>query len=153
MTPKKQVSTTLSLFQSRLDQIIDLDHELCILANRIDWSQFETAYAKYYSEKKGARGKAIRLMVGLLYLKNAFNESDESVVARFLENPYWQYFCGYEYFQHELPIDPSSLSRFRGRIGEEGIELMLKALVKVARSEGFLTAADLRRVNVDTTVL
>lgn len=140
------------LFQSRLDQIIDMKHPLCIAAEQIDWSFIEEQFGKYYHEKQGAPGKPVRLMVGLLYLKRAFDESDESVVDRFIENPYWQYFCGFEYFQHGFPIDPSSLSRFRGRIGEAGVEKLLQALLKTAQENGYLKRSDLNQVNVDTTV-
>ncbi len=139
------------LFQSRLDQILNRNHPLFILADKIDWSVFDDAFGKTYSDQ-GAPGKPIRLMVALQYLKHAFDQSDEGVVTHFLENPYWQYFCGFVYFQHEFPIDPSSMTRFRQRIGEEGVEEMLKALLEVARDEGHLGKVDLRRVNVDTTV-
>jgi IS5 family transposase len=140
------------LFQSRLDQILNMKHPLCILASQINWSYFEQKFGVYYSEERGAPGKPIRLVVGLHYLKHAYNESDESVVDRFMENPYWQYFCGYEYFQHHLPIDPSSLSRWRGRVGERGIEKLLKELLQTAQRSGHLKRSDLNQVNVDTTV-
>ena len=76
---------------------------------------------------------------GLHYLKHAFNESDESVVGRFLENPYWQYFCGFEYFQHELPLDPSSLVRWRKRLGPERLEKMLVQTLETAKRGKLLT--------------
>lgn len=91
-------------------------------------------------------------MVGLHYLKYAFDESDESVVYRFIENPYWQYFCGYEYFQKSLPIDPSSLTRFRKCIGSEGVEHFLQELLCTAKRVGALKESHLNKVNVDTTV-
>jgi len=91
-------------------------------------------------------------MVGLHYLKYSFNESDESVLERFLENPYWQYFCGFKYFQHNLPIDSSSLTRFRKRFGESGSEKLLEELIQTAKREGHLKRRDLDKVNIDTTV-
>jgi IS5 family transposase len=97
------------LFRSRLDQILDRQHPLYQLAHQIDWLVFDKRFGSLYAEK-GRPGKATRLLVGLHYLKHAFDESDESVVARFLENPYWQYFCGFEYFIHRLPLDPSSVT-------------------------------------------
>jgi IS5 family transposase len=100
----------------------------------------------------GAPAKATRLMVGLQYLKYTFNESDESVVARWVENPYWQYFCGFTHLQHECPIDPSSLSRWRKRVGVERVEALLHETIALAQREGHVTQADLARVNVDTTV-
>lgn len=151
MTPKKQYEAP-NLFQSRLDQILNMNHPLCILAQKIDWNYFEKEFGSYYTENRGSPGKPIRLYVGLHYLKHAFSESDESAVERFLENPYWQYFCGYEYFQHSFPIDPSSMTRWRNRIGEAGVEIMLKALLQTAQDNDYLKRSDLNQVNVDTTV-
>jgi IS5 family transposase len=85
-------------------------------------------------------------------LKHTFDESDESVLERFLENPYWQYFCGFEYFQHRLPIDSSSLTRFRKRIGDSGVEVMFKELLDTARRGDHLKRSHLNKVNIDTTV-
>ncbi len=151
MQPKKHYESP-DLFRNRLDQIVNMNHELILLAQRIDWSYFEKKFGAYYVEKKGRPGKPIRLMVGLHYLKQAFDESDESVLYGFLENPYWQYFCGYEHFQKDLPIDPSSLTRFRKRLGAEGIEHLLKELLSTAKRTGQLKKSHLNKVNVDTTV-
>jgi len=91
MKPKRPLQDQSDLFRSRLDQILDRKHPLFVLANQIDWPVFEKKFGKLYADK-GRPALATRLMVGLHYLKHAFNESDESVVARLLENPYWQYF-------------------------------------------------------------
>ncbi len=109
MQPKPQISDQGDLFRSRLDQMLDRQHELYRLADQIDWSFFEREFGPLYSVKMGRPGVPIRLLVGLHYLKHAFIESDESVVARFVENPYWQHFCGFEFFQHRLPLDPTTL--------------------------------------------
>ncbi|MFW6039233.1 MAG: IS5 family transposase [bacterium] len=93
-----------------------------------------------------------RLIAGLLYLQHAYNLSDEAVVERWVENPYFQHFCGEKYFQHELPIDPSSLTRWRQRIGEEGVELLLAETVAVAKREGVVKRQSLERLSVDSTV-
>ena len=151
MKPKKQHETP-DLFRSRLDQILNHHHPIFRLANQIDWSVFEEQFGKTYDEKNGRPGCPIRLMVGLHYLKYAFNESDESVVSHFLENPYWQYFCGYEYFLHHLPIDSSSLTRFRKRLGSGGFEELFKQTVETAKRENHLTRSHLNKVNIDTTV-
>ena len=151
MKPKHQ-EQSLPLFQSRLDQIINMSHPLSRLARSIGWSVFEDEFEGYYCDDNGRPGKSIRLMVGLHYLKHAFNESDESVVARFLENPYWQYFCGFEYFQHQFPIDPTSLVKWRKRVGAENLELLLKETVSTARRGKLLKKSDCKRINVDTTV-
>ena len=151
MQPKKTYEAP-DLFKASLDQIINTNHPLCILANQINWASLEEQFKATYVENWGRPGSPIRLMVGLHYLKHTFNESDESVIARFLENPYWQYFCGFDYFQHELPIDSSSLTRFRQRIGESGVEQLFKALLETAQRTGSLKKSHLNKVNVDTTV-
>ena len=104
MKPRSQPRDAFELFQSHFDQLLDPRHELVLLANKIDWSGLEAGFVDTYHPDNGAPAKAIRLMVGLHYLKYTFNESDESVVARWVENPYWQYFCGYTHMQHECPI-------------------------------------------------
>ncbi len=152
MKPKKpKHQDQADLFRSRLDQILDRKHPLFVLANQIDWSVFEKKFGKLYADK-GRPALATRLMVGLHYLKHAFNESDESVVARLLENPYWQYFCGFEFFIHRLPLDPSSLVRWRKRIGPKGMEQLLVETLETAKRGEHLTESHMERVNVDTTV-
>jgi transposase, IS5 family len=148
-SPKKRDHE--DLFRSRLDQILNRRHSLFVLANRIDWTVFDNTFGPLYSEK-GRPGKPTRLLVGLHYLKHAFNESDESVVARLLENAYWQYFCGFEYFVHRLPLDPSSMTRWRNRIGPKGLEQLLSETLETAKRDEKLTEKHMERVNVDTTV-
>jgi len=140
------------LFRAQLEQILNRDHPLYGLANEVDWSVFEQEFGPLYVENFGRPGLPIRLVVGLHYLKYSYNESDESVVERFLENPYWQYFCGYEYFKHEIPLDPSSLVRWRRRVGSAGMEKLLKETIEMAKRKGLMKARHLERVNVDTTV-
>ena len=151
MKPKKHFETP-DLFRARMDQILKHSHQLFVLANKIDWSVFDEAFGQSYDDKTGRPGCPTRLMVGLHYLKYAFNESDESVLARFLENPYWQYFCGFEYFQHELPIDSSSMTRFRKRLGTGGAEKLFEQVIETAKRGKHLTRSHLNKVNVDTTV-
>ena len=91
-------------------------------------------------------------MVGLLYLKHTYDESDESVVARWVENPYWQFFCGCQYMQHDLPIDPSSLSKWRKRVGAERLEKLLEATLHTALAMKAVRPQEFQQVNVDTTV-
>jgi len=151
MKPKKPQQDQTELFRSRLDQILDRRHPLCVLAHQIDWSVFDREFGTLYADK-GRAALATRLMVGLHYLKHAFNESDESVVARLLENPYWQYFCGFAFFIHRLPLDPSSLVRWRKRIGPQGLEQLLGETLETAKRGDHLTERHLERINVDTTV-
>jgi len=93
----------------RLESLLDATHPLVKLTQRIDWDEYVKQFGKLYSEE-GRPGVPIRVIVGLHYLKSLYNESDENVVAKWVENPYWQYFCGCETFQHELPCHPTSLS-------------------------------------------
>ena len=135
MQPKKQISSPqLDMFRNRLESILNHRHELYRLSGLIDWEVFEGEFGRLYSEE-GRPGIPIRLLVGLTYLSHAFNTSDEETVRRWVENPYHQYFCGEEYFRHTLPIDPSSLSRWRKRIGELGSELILKLTVQAGFSQ------------------
>jgi IS5 family transposase len=113
--------------------MINRKHPLCRLAEEINWKVFEEEFGVFYVEKVGRPGLPIRLMAGLHYLKNSCNESDGSVVERFLENPYRQYFCGYEYFQYEAPIDPTSLVKWRNLVGAEGMESLLKENIESAK--------------------
>ena len=92
------------------------------------------------------------MMVGLHILKHMHDLSDEAVCARWVENPYFQYFCGEEYFQFELPIERSSMTRWRHRIGPEGMEKVFQESLGVAHRTGALRTKDLKRVTVDTTV-
>jgi len=115
------------LFRSSLEQIDDRTHPLYVLANKIDWKRFDVAFGNLFKQKKGRPALPTQLVVVLHYLKHAFNESDESVVTRLLENPYWQYFCGFKHFQHELPIDPSSMTRWRMRLGPKNRSLETKS--------------------------
>jgi len=140
------------LFFTRLDQILNRQHPLFELANQIDWFFFDQEFGPLFVENVGRPGLSTRLVIGLHYLKHAFNESDESVVGHFLENPYWQYFCGFEYFQHELPLDPSSLVRWRKRLGPERLEKLLVQTLETAKRGKLLTERHVERVNVDTTV-
>jgi IS5 family transposase len=151
MKPKKpQHQDQEELFRSRLDQILNRQHPLFVLADQIDWSVFDQKFGRLYADK-GRPALSTRLMVGLHYLKHAFNESDESVVERLLENGYWQYFCGFEFFIHHLPLDPSSLVRWRKRIGPENMEQLLVETLETAKRGDHLTERHMERVNVDTT--
>ena len=104
-------SHSADLFRSQLSQMLNMSHPLVRLSERMNWDQFEAQIDVIYSGGSGQPPLPTRLLIGLHYLKYTFNESDESVVERWMKNPYWQYFCGYEYLQHELPLHPTSLTR------------------------------------------
>ncbi len=152
MKPKSQSRDTFELFQSHFDQLLNPKHELVVLAHKIDWSSLEAAFVDCYNPDMGAPAKAVRLMVGLHYLKYTFSESDESLVDRWVENPYWQYFCGYTHMKHECPIHPTSMTKWRNRVGADRLEELLKETIRVAIREKHLPWRDLRRITVDTTV-
>ena len=139
------------LFRSRLDAIIDPRHELVRLGGLIDWSGFEAAFGRFY-KPVGRPALPTRLMVGLCYLKHAFDLSDEALIERWCENPYWQHFCGFVFFQHRPPCDPTSLVRFRRRIGPDGMERLLAETVRAGLESGAVRPSSLERVSVDTTV-
>ena len=120
-----QKETQKGLFFS-LEDTLNPKHPLYILANKIDWSLFEKEFKKLYCENYGRPCKPIRLMCGLLILKHLRNISDESIVAQWSENAYYQYFCGEFNFSIDVPCTPTELVHFRKRIGEKGIELILK---------------------------
>lgn len=119
------------LFRSRLRQIIDLRHELCVASGMIDWAGLAEDLSQYYCTDTGRPGEPVRLMAGLLFLKDLKGLSDEEVCATWRENPYFQYFCGEEFFQHRLPVEPPSLSIFRKRIGKDGMERLLRETVRL----------------------
>ena len=114
-----------------LEVMLNHKHPLYILANLIDWDVFESGFKKHYCSNNGRPSKPIRLMTGLLMLKHIRNISDESVVEQFSENAYYQYFCGSQMFSCEAPCAASELVHFRHRIGEEGVELILKESIRV----------------------
>ena len=144
--------TDIDLFRQELINLIDRRHELCVLAGKIDWRTLERQFGGLYLAGVGRPGHPIRLMVGLQLLKYLRNISDEEVVATWVENPYWQYLCGEQYFCHDLPIDPSLMTCFRNRIGSEGCEFILGLTVQTGLATKTIAASSLAVVNVDTTV-
>ncbi|MFM7331921.1 MAG: IS5 family transposase [Brachymonas sp.] len=140
------------LFRLELVNMIDLRHDLCALAAKIDWKALEARFGGLYAAGVGRPGHPIRLMVGLQLLKHIRDESDEDIVRAWVENPYFQYFCGEQYFRHDLPIDPSLMTGFRQRIGTEGCEFILALTVQTGLATKTITASSLGVVNVDTTV-
>ncbi|ASY73833.1 IS5-like element ISRsp18 family transposase [Sinorhizobium fredii] len=140
------------LFRSRLDQIINMKHELVRLAQAIDWPVLEARFGTVYSDGAGMPPLPTRLMAGLAILKHTFNLSDEALCERWVENPYFQYLCGEEFFRHELSFDRSSMTRWRQRMGEERIGALLQESLAVAIKTGAMKPQDTRQVIVDTTV-
>jgi IS5 family transposase len=150
LTSPKKHSPQLGMFSGLSDQL-NQKHPLYLLAHTINWQVFEDAFKVYYSEKMGKPAKPIRLMVSLLILKYVRNLSDENLVEQWAENLYYQYFSGEQHFQPSIPCVPTELVAFRQRIGEAGMELILKESIRVNKpaDDNDSTAA---AVSVDTTV-
>src|SRR5258707_1787738 len=140
------------LFRPALDRIIDLDHALARLAGLIDWDFLDTRFSAVCSAGPGQPPLPSRLVAGLFILKHMHNLSDEVLCARWVENPYYQFFCGEETFQHAAPFDRSSLTRWRQRLGEEHLVALIQESLSVAHKTGAIATKDLERVVVDTTV-
>ena len=134
---------TLDFFRGRLDSMIDLQHPLAVLGTRLAWAQIEAELAPIWQRRSrdgllqqslmadlfdltsggvligggvSAAGRPrlnVRLMVSLLYLKNAFNLGDEALCDRWSENVVWQHFSGMDYYEPRLPCDPTQIGRFR----------------------------------------
>ena len=149
MLSTKKYTSQIGLFNALADQL-DQKHPLYLLANKINWSLFEDSFKKHYSEKMGKPAKPIRLMVSLLILKYVRNLSDENLVEHWSENLYFQYFSGEQNFQPNIPCVPTELVAFRQRIGEEGVELILKESIHVNEPPDSNDGGVV--VSVDTTV-
>ena len=151
MRPKQQKKAGHDdLFKARLDQIINMRHELVILAEKIDWTWLDEQIAPYFSEE-GRPAEPVRFMIGMFILKHTYALSDEGVWDRWVNDPYFQYFTGEEFFQHELPHERSGMSHWRNRIGET-LDILLQESLRIAHDSGALKKSDLARVTVDTTV-
>jgi transposase, IS5 family len=151
MRPKQHETTESGdLFRARLDQIINLMHELVQLAGKIDWEWIDGEVAPLYSDQ-GRPGIETCFVIGLLLLKHIYGLSDEGVCERWVHDPYFQYFTGEEFFQHSFPHERSDLSHWRKRFGDK-LKLLLAESLRVAHQSGALRTKDLARVTVDTTV-
>jgi IS5 family transposase len=152
MGPKPRV-TERDFFRQPLREQINLKHPLMRLAELIDWARLSGAMSESFVSRAGRPATSPRLIAGLLYLQHAFDLSDEEVVWQWVENPYWQVFTGETFLQTQPPIDPSSLTRWRKRLGEAGIEELLAATIEAAKRAGVIKASSVKRVIVDTTVM
>lgn len=152
MKPKAQEkSNTEDLFRNRLENIINMRHELVTLSEAINWNFLESKVSEFYSDE-GRPGLPLRLIAGIQLLKQMYNLSDEAVCERWICDPYFQYFCGEEYFQHELQLDRSSMTQFRKRMGEEFCIALLQESLNTAHQLGALETKQMDKVITDTTV-
>ncbi len=153
MKPKNSPGAShQDLFRLQLSSMIDMRHELVLLAKSIDWQVLNVTLGASIVSTVGDSALPTRLVAGMLYLQHAFSVSDEVLCARWLENPYWQYFCGEVYFQHKFPCHPTSLTKWRNRLGKAGCEALLAQTIKCAQSAAFLDDKQCQEVIVDTTV-
>lgn len=154
MKPKKSPVKNRQgdLFRIELSRIVDPGHGLVKLSKVVDWKRLEELFGATYCADNGRPGVSTRLMVSLHYLKYTHNLSDEDVVDAWIENPYWQYFSGMKWFEHTVPIDPSSMTRWRKRIGDAGAEELLKETIEAGLKLKAVKPTQLKRVNIDTTV-
>ena len=154
MKPKKSsiLDNQMDLFRSELKNIIDLKHSLVRLSKAVNWVELDEAFGSTFCPDIGRAGIPTRLMVALHYLKFTYDLSDRQVLRSWIENPYWQYFSGMNYFTHEFPINSSSMTRWRKRIGQAGAEKLLLETIKSGLKLKAIKTTQLKRVNVDTTV-
>jgi IS5 family transposase len=153
MRPKeRRDSGQNDLFRARLDQMVDMGHALAKLGQVVDWRFLEERLGAVYTDKAGHPPLPTRLMAGLAILKHMHNLSDEELCARWVENPYYQLFCGEEFFQHKPTFDRSSLTRWRQRMGEEKLVALIQESLSAATRTGAAKPSDFSKVIVDTTV-
>lgn len=123
------------------------------MARLIDWSVFESRWAEFFPSKTGRPASSPRLIAGLLYLQHTFACSDKDLPWTRVENQYWQDFCGETYFQHELPIEHSSMTRWRQHLGEEGVERLPTETIKAACRGKVVKAMSFEKIIIDITVM
>lgn len=152
MKPRNPPVEQDNLLRARLVELIDMRHELVKLETLIDWGVFERKWVGFFSSHTGRPATLPRLVAGVFYLQHAFALSDEAVVARWAENPYWRYCCGETFFQHHPPLDPSSLTRWRKRIGEEGVEWLLTQTIEAGKRVGVVKGKAHKRYVFGTKV-
>lgn len=153
MRPKSLPQDQNLLFSCRLSTLLNPEHEILKLAKSIPWEQLEAEFSPLFSEGPSRPPLPVRLATGLMILQHVFNVSDERVVKLWIENPYWQAFCGYDFLQWELPVHPTSLTRWRQRIGANGVEKILQASIKTAVKTKAISPQELTKTISDTTVM
>lgn len=152
MSKHRRLSKEQPLFQTKIKDFINIEHELVLLANQLNWESLEKHAIEKFSDQIGRPMMEPRLMIGLFLLKHLQNLSDEQLLARFIENPYFQYFCGLTYFTHELPCDSTTIVKWRKKLGPEFFEQVLKETILLAVKKRVVTQKDLKEVYIDTTV-
>ena len=122
------------------------------MADTMPWEVFERHWAALRSSARGPMASSGRQVAGLLMLKHMEALSDERLIQQSVESPYYQYLCGETHFQQESPVVPTSLTKWRQRLGEKGMEWLLTTAVESATETGVIDAKSLAHVSVDSTV-
>ncbi|MBN1186674.1 MAG: transposase, partial [Bacteroidales bacterium] len=150
MLKKLPIQPQLEMFKTVLTSFIHPESELCLLAKKIDWKSVEEEFAPLYG-KVGRPSIPIRKIVDLLFLKQMYILGDETVIEKFLENPYWFRVTkgGEVYFQYKLPFDPSDFVYLRHRIGPKGMEKYCRASIDLFDRD--MIRKEVKEVRVDTT--
>ena len=136
MKPSKVFNGQYHLFTSRLSTQLSPNHPLMQLSQFINWQSLEREFFNLFVENIGQPAKPVRLVVGILMLQHMYGMSDENIVHRWIENPYWQSFCGYDFLQHKLPMHPTSLIKWRHRLGSSGLNKIFQETVSLAVKTG-----------------
>ena len=152
MKPKCINNDQSESFSQRLSDLLDPNHNLLLFAGLIDWKELEQEFANYFSNE-GAPAKPVRLVTGIFMLQHMSGLSDEEVVKVWVENPYWQLFCGYDFLQWKCLLNFSSLSRWRKRLGKKGMQKILSETLRSALAGDVIRERELQSVIVDTTVM
>lgn len=155
MKPKKINHSQSRLFETRLTDLLNPKHQLLKLSKLIDWDSLEKQCSAIFIDNGlgGQPPKSVRLIVGILMLQHIHKLSDEEVVEVWVENPYWQLFCGFDYLQWEMPIDPTCLIKWRHRLGEKMLKNILAQTVVVALKTKTVKKTSLQKTISDTTVM
>lgn len=154
--PAAKKRTQRRLFEQEgpaLVDFIDMKHPLVRMADTMQWDLFDQHWSSLYSNRGGPSANAGRRVAGMLMLKHMEALSDERLLQQWVTNPYYQYFCGETHFQHRPPVDPTSLIKWRKRLGEEGMEWLLTTVVESAVSTGVVERSSFAHVCVDSTVM
>jgi IS5 family transposase len=153
MLPKTTNHDQGELFSPRLSKLLNPNHSLLLFAQLIDWQKLEEEFANLFTEEVGAPAKPVRLVTGIFMLQHMSGLSDEETVKVWVENPYWQLFCGYDFLQWKFPLHPSSLSRWRARLGKDGVRKILAETIRSALAGDIVQKTDMTSAVVDTTVM
>ena len=140
------------LLKTQLVDLIDMSHSLVQLADKFNWLRIDELCAAKFCEDNGRPGLSSRLVIGLLLLKQMNGLSDEEVCSKFIENPYYQYFCGNRHFEHQLAMTSESLTQWRKRLGDKVFQQILVETINLGLAEEVIDPKELSEVISDTTV-